>query len=117
MEIKDPALYPNFASQYTDEKVTSNSIIVVGDKRSKVINYSDIYETSVDYNTYSTQVTGFDGEGQITSAVSYVTSEELPVMYVLGGHDEASVSTTMKSAIEKENIEIKDLNLVSQESV
>ena len=117
VEIKDPALYPNFASQYTDEKVSSNSIIVVGEKRNKVINYSDIYETSVDYSTYSSQVTGFDGEGQITSAISYVTSEELPVMYVLGGHDEASVSTTMKSAIEKENIEIKDLNLVSQESV
>lgn len=114
---EDPALNPNFTSQYTQEQVGSNSVIVVGEKRSKVISNSEIYETTVDYNTYSTQVTGFDGEGQITSAISYATSESLPIMYVLGGHNEAEVTTTMKSAIEKQNIEIKDLNLVSQEAV
>ena len=54
----------------------SNSLIVVCGDRNKVINYNDMYSTSVDYNTWQQTTTGFDGEGQITSAIGYVTSEE-----------------------------------------
>ena len=48
-EKKDPVLNPSFASSYTDEDLASNSVIVVSDKRSKVIPYSDLYESSVNY--------------------------------------------------------------------
>ncbi len=54
VETKDPVLYPKFSSQFTDEEVASNSIIVAGQKRNKVISYSEMYETSMDYNTYPT---------------------------------------------------------------
>ena len=37
-----------------------------------------MWETSTNYQTYQTQTTGFDGEGQITSAITYVTSENNP---------------------------------------
>ena len=117
VEVKDPVLYPNFASQYTDEEVSSNSIIVVSDKRNKVVNYEDIYESSMDYYSYSYQTTGFDGEGQVTSAIAYVSSDDLPVMYVLQGHEEMALTESMKSAIEKENIDIQELNLLTAESV
>lgn len=117
VEIKDPVLYPNFASQYTDEEVSSNSILVVSEKRSKVISYEDMYESSIDYSTYSYQTTGFDGEGQVTSAIAYVSSDDLPVMYVLQGHEETELSDSMTNAIEKENIDIQDLNLLTAESV
>ena len=43
-EKKDLVLNPSFASSYTDEDLASNSVIVVSDKRSKVIPYSDLYE-------------------------------------------------------------------------
>lgn len=117
VETKDPVLYPNFASQYTDEEVSSNSIIVAGEKRNKVIDYNDMYESSIDYSSYSYQTTGFDGEGQVTSAIAYVTSDDLPVMYVLQGHEEASLTDSMTNAIEKENIDIQELNLLTSESV
>lgn len=116
-EVKDPVLYPNFASQYTEEEVSANSIIAVGEKRSKVISYNDMYESSIDYSSYSYQTTGFDGEGQVTSAIAYVTSDDLPVMYVLQGHEEAELSESMRSAVEKENIDIQELNLLTAESV
>ena len=117
VETKDPVLYPNFTSQYTDGEVASNSIIVAGQERNKVISYSEMYETSMDYNTYSYSTTGFDGEGQITSAISYVTTEDLPVMYVLTGHEETALTSDMTSAVEKGNIEVQDLNLLTAESV
>lgn len=76
-------------------------MIVVSDKRSKVIPYSDLYESSVNYQTYSMETTAFDGEGQVTSAIAYVTTEDLPILYTLTGHEENDLDSSMQSAIEK----------------
>ena len=46
-----------------------------------------------------------------------MTSDTLPKLYTLTGHDEASLSDTLTSQIEKENIDIEELNLVTSESV
>ena len=117
VEVKDPVVNPQFVSDYTSEQISSNSLIVVCGDRSKVVDYNNMYETSMDYNTYSYTTTGFDGEGQITSAISYVTSEDLPVLYVLEGHGEVELDSTIQEDIEKGNIEIKSLNLIAEESV
>ncbi len=117
VETIDPVFYPNFVSQYTDESVSENSVLVAGQNRSKVVDYYDIYQYSVDYTTYSSTLSGFDGEGQITSAIDYVTAEEIPVLYTLTGHDEASLTASLTSSIEKENIAIESLNLLTSETV
>ena len=117
VETKDPVVNPKFTSEYTDEEVSSNSLIVVCEDRSKVVDYNNIYESSMDYTTYSYTTSGFDGEGQITSAISYVTSDNLPVLYTLDGHGEKSLDSTLQEDIEKANIEIKSLNLLTEESV
>ncbi len=117
VEQKDPAVYPKFASQYTSENLSNNSIIVECGEKSKVVDYQDMYETTVNYQTYSQEVTGFDGEGQLTSAINYVVSEDMSVLYTLEGHEELSMSETMKESIQKSNIEIRDLNLLTEETV
>lgn len=114
---KDPVVNPKFVSEYTSDNISSNSLIVVCGDRNKVVDYNNLYETSIDYNTYSYNTTGFDGEGQITSAIAYVTSEDLPVLYNLEGHGEQELNTTIKEDIEKGNIEIKSLNLLTEDSV
>ncbi|XME03474.1 Gldg family protein [Lachnospiraceae bacterium C1.1] len=116
---KDPTLDPTFAQQFTSENVTIGSLIVVCGEHSKVVSTSDIYETEVDYSTYQQTRTAYDGEGQITSAISYVTSDDLPKLYVITGHNEASISdfTRLKSAIEKQNIEIEELQLIAADSI
>lgn len=117
VEEKDPVVNPKFTSKYTSDEVSANSLIVVCGDRSKVVDYSNIYESSVDYNTYQSQTTGFDGEGQITSAISYVTSEDMPVLYTLDGHGEKELSSDIQEDIQKANIDIKSLNLITEESV
>lgn len=123
IEVKDPVLYPNFADDYTDEDVVSNSLVVVSDKRGRYISYNDIYvsDTSIDYSTYEyVTTTSFDGENCITSAIDYVTSEELPVVYMLTGHGEQSLSdysSEITDTISGENITISDLSLVKQGEV
>ena len=117
VEYKDPVVNPNFYKDYTDGNISMNSLIVVSDKRFKVINYSDIYETQVDYNTYSSTVTGYDGEGQITSALAYVTSDDMPVLYTLEGQDELTLSTAFQNGLTKQNAALQSINLLTQENV
>jgi ABC-2 type transport system permease protein len=81
---KDPDIYPTFAQQYTDGGVYNNSIVVESDLRSSYISANDFYE--YDYSSY--YMTGkydvsFAGENALTSAISYVASEELPIIYTI----------------------------------
>ena len=108
---------PSFASQYTSDSLSINSVIVVGEKRSKAIDYYDLYATQIDYTTYESYTTGYDGEGQITSAIDYVTSDDMPVVYMTEGHGEKSLSSTFQKTLEKENIEYTDVNLMNLEAV
>ena len=117
VEQKDPVVNPKFVSQYTSDDLSANSLIVVCGDRNKVIDYNNMYETSMDYQTYSSQTTGFDGEGQITSAIGYVTSENLPVLYTVEGHGEKDMDSSIKEDIEKANMDIKSLNLLTEGTV
>lgn len=117
VEYKDPSVSPSFYKEYSDTALTGNSIIVVGENRSKVIDYYDIYEYSIDYSTYQQTISGYDGEGQITSAISYVTSENATVMYEITGHNEHTLSGSFTDALEKQNVDLESLNLVENETI
>ena len=113
----DPAVNPKFFTKYTDSDVSFSSIIVEGSKRSKVIDYSSIYQTELDYYTYSSTVTGYDGEGQLTSAIAYVTSDDMPKIYLLEGHGECVFDAEFIEAVEKENVSYETINLMNYDSV
>lgn len=117
VETKDPVLYPNFASQYTDAQLTDNSLIVVNGDKSKVVDYNSLYEMNYDYYTGSSSTTGFDGEGQIDSAIAYVTSDDIPVIYTLEGHSEMKVNSDLQNSMEKANYQIESLNLLTADGV
>ena len=114
---KNPDVFPAFAEQYTDEAVQNNSLIVECGERSRFISYSDIYLMDVD-NVYSySYTTSFDGEGAITSAIDYVVSEDLPRLYVLEGHGETELPATFSEQLEKENMEIVQLSLLTVDAI
>ena len=117
VEELDPVLYPNFVSQYTSDSLTENSVIVVCGDQSRIVNYEDMYEQEFNYTYYTYETTGFDAEGQITSAISGVSSGDLPTLYVLTGHNELQLDDTMTRSIEKENIAIESLNLITEDAV
>ncbi len=116
---KDPVLNPTFASQYTDEKVSNNSVIVVNKANGKVkyVNYNDMFEYEMDYSTYKTTTSGVDVEGQITSAIQYVTMEKLPVMYMVEGHGETQLSDIMKASLKKINVTTNDLSTLKESTI
>lgn len=116
VEYVDPNVNPRFYKQYTDS-ISMNSLIVVGEKRNKVILYSSIYESEYDYTTYSSTTTGYDGEGQITSALYYVLSDDMPKVYLTEGHGEYTLSSSFTGALKKQNVDYETINLMDYESV
>ena len=117
VEYKDPAQSPTFYQQFTDSSVSAGSLIVNCKTQSRVIDYNDLFESDFDYTTYSSTVTGYDGEGQITSALQYVTSDGMPKIYQIQGHGETTLSGNFSKAIEKANLSSETLNLMDADAV
>lgn len=116
---KDPDVYPTFVQQYVTGSVTDNSLVVESGQRTRYVPYSDIYEYEYsDYYWYTGEYeTYFAGESALTSAINYVVSDSLPKVYALTGHGETELNSTFSSAVEKENIEVASLSLLTEEAV
>ena len=122
VEYVDPRVNPRFYTSYAESAPTAGSLIVVSDLRSKVIEASDLYESTYAYDEssyygYSEQVTGYDAEGQITAALNYVLSEDMPVVYLITGHGERSLETSYSSALAKANVTSESLHLMDVDAI
>lgn len=106
-----------FFQKYTDDTVSVGDVAVVHNKVSKMIRYSELYQYSVDYATYYQSVSGYDGEGQLISAIQYVTRDNFTTIYQLEGHDEITLGTEFTDVIKKANWELESLNLLSAKAV
>lgn len=132
LEIIDPVEKPNFESTYSDETIENYSIIVESAKRFKILSFSDLYyyynenygkispeeyQTFVNYMYYyGEQVDlslNFDGESKITSALDFVTTNEIPAVYSLTGHGESALSDTLVSNIENDSMSFATLSLLT----
>ena len=118
MEQIDPILQPDRLEQYASS-LESNSVIVSMGDRYKVINYSSMYVDTRTYTEESGYVydSSFAGEQEVTSAIAFVSSEDLPKMYVLTGHGEATLPTYIQQAVERENIDNELLNLGAVDAI
>ena len=117
VEKRNPDVYPTFAEQYTDETAANNSLVVECGDKSRYIAYDDIYLGEVNMYTGTYSATDFDGEGAITSAIDYVTSDEYPRVYLLEGHGEAELPAEFAEQIEKENLETASLSLLNVDAI
>lgn len=109
---KDPDLYPTFTRLYTDEELASGSLIVTCGDDFRIVPASDLY--TVDYATYSYE---FAGEEALTSAITALTSENLPRVYLTQGHGESELPASVQDDLETANYEVESLNLLSEETV
>ena len=118
VEKKDPDLNPDFTNNYTDETIYNNSVIVECGDKYRYISYQYMYETSsMSYYSMYSSADEFAGESLITSAISYCTTEELPVIHILEGHGEAELTESFQEALERDNLETETLSLLNSETV
>lgn len=109
----DPVLHPSALQEYD---TSENTIVVKGAKSEKTTTVSFdsiiVQDSSSYYYTGSTTESEFDGEGQLTSAVNYVTTDVDKTIYRTTGHGEATLSTTISSLMDKNNYTVTELNTV-----
>ena len=105
LEWVDPVLHP---SELTENGVDSDTILVTGKETGKTttIAFSDILVTG------STAATEFDGDGQLTSAVNFVTTDDQKKVYVTTGHGESAFSGSVSDLLKKNNMTEEELNLL-----
>lgn len=108
----DSVLHPSVLQEYN----TDGNVIVVSCEatgKSTTIAFSDIIQS--DYYSYymtgTSSETSFDGEGQLTSAINYVTSEETNKIYRTSGHGESTFSSSVNDLFTKNNLETEEINL------
>lgn len=113
-QLKDPAIYPTFASQYGAETASSGSLIITCGEKSTVLDAADLYE--YDYSDYyytGTYSVTFGGENKITSAIYRLTSGEESHAYYTTNHGELALTDTLTEALEAQNISVSSLDLLS----
>ncbi len=124
-EKVDVAVKPGFAAGYDAAANSYYSLIVENNLTGKftVIDYSDIYYSKTGYDSSGTQFYTYyyDGEGQISSAINYVTSNKSIKLYELGGHGEQKISEypEMLDALKKSNYTLAEeqLNLSKGDTI
>ena len=116
LEKRDPDVDPNFVQEYVTGTVYNNSLIVESEARYTYVSYEDIYtyEYGDDGASY---YMNFAGESALTSAIDYVIRDTLPKLYTLTGHGESALSASFQSAVEKQNMELEELSLLTAEEV
>ena len=120
VETVDPTSNPGFFSERELSQIYANSVLVESGERSRLVDYAEIYVTEYQMDAYGygyTASTSFDGENQITSAIHYVTSEDLPTVYALTGHGERELSEALLQQLEGENYAVHDLHLLSVDAI
>lgn len=115
---RDPVKYPKFVGNYTSEE--SNRCVIVENKTtgaSKFINYTDLINAQMDYQTYQTYVTDIDVEGQVSSAIQLVSSEDTPVIYQVTGHGEGELNSALTKSIAKLNVDFQTMESITLEEI
>ena len=118
VEWIDPVLHP---SALTDYDTTENTIVVSCEDTGKTttVSFDDILVLDeYSYYYYGTEsYTEFDGEGQLTGAVNYVTNDTDYTIYQTTGHGEASLSSTITDLMEKNSYTLSEVNLLMTTSI
>ena len=114
----DPVLQP---AELTKNNVSENSIVVSckDTGKSDTITFDEILVTDAYayYTTGSTDAKQIDGEGQLTSAINYVTNDSQNKVYYTTGHGESSFSTSVQDQLDKNNVSSEELNLLMTSAV
>lgn len=118
VEWIDPVLHPATLNEYN---ASENTIVVscADTGKSTTISFDDILVTDMSSYYYTGTVTEseFDGDGQLTSALSYVTTESTWKIYRTSGHGESTFSATISELIDKANYTVEELNLVMEPTI
>ena len=116
----DPVLHPSALTKYGTEE---NNIVVSCKKTNRkiTVSFDDILVSDSSsyygYSSSSSSASQFDGDGQLTSALNYVTSTKEYKAYYTSGHGESSLSSEVTNLLTKSRVSTNDLLLMTATSI
>ena len=118
VEYVDPEASPRFPTKYSVSGFSEGSLVVVSDRAFRIIDHESIYTYSdEEMKNYGASPDGFDLEGLLTAAIDYVTTDRLPMIYELSGHGELLLAGDFLTALDRENVKLQEIQLVTAGSV
>lgn len=118
VEWIDPVLHPSALTEYETE---SDTIVVScsDTEKTTTVSFQDIitYDEMSYYTTGSLTESEFDGEGQLASAVNYVTTDVSKTIYTVSGHGESSLPSSVTDLMKKSSFTTEELNLMMASSI
>jgi ABC-2 type transport system permease protein len=112
VEYIDLTKNPTFATKYKSDNLEEGDVLVVGEKRNRVLAYTDLFDVQYSQDGQSTNTYSKVDSG-LASGLNSVMAENLPVVAFDTGHSEKIDATTYKSLLTSNNFETKDFNLLT----
>lgn len=104
---------PTFVTQYEDMNLNYNDVLIASGSRKRKVSMLDMFNVSTDqYGRQS--ITSSKAEQLMTAAIMGVTSESMPKVAFLTGHEETDPSA-FKELLEQNNFEVSEINLTTGE--
>lgn len=123
VEFVDPDKKPGFIKELDKDNIkgiqTGDFVFKCGNKIKRLEKY-DLINVNMDYQNFTQTITGSKAEEAFTGAIKYVTADKTPVVYFTEGHGEKKVDsdyTKLRAYLDRNNYEVKTINLVSNPKV
>ncbi len=133
LQVVDPVASPDVIARFTSDELGDHSVIVSGERRSKIIDSSKFYtyynawigekltysEFSQYYGYYGSYMSQyetkeyFEGESLVSCAIEYVLAQTVPEIYVTTGHGESSLNTDLASYLERNGVTVTSVSIAS----
>lgn len=106
---RDPTYVNKFSELYKGS-ISEYSIVVSSANRIKVISVNDLYNTEINYYTYSYEITSSKAEQVLTSAVMYVTDTEPLTAVILDAETSSASTENIKTMLSDNGFDIVTVN-------
>ncbi len=119
VEYVDILKNPTFTQNYeTNESLSRGTFIIESSKRYKIASLLDLYEISYNYDSTTGKTTqyysGFAADQSFASALHYVTTEDLPTVVTIVGHNEY-YGTSFLNIFTSNNYYVQEVNLLMED--
>jgi ABC-2 type transport system permease protein len=123
IEYIDPEKNPTIIKELDPDNIIDiqkHDFIVKSGNKVKKLEYYDLFSTQFDQQSWREYKVGSTAEQGFTGAIKYVTADKTPVVYFTTGHDEYKIESdyqSVKTYLDRNNYDVKEINLVTQEKV
>ncbi len=104
---------PTYANRYSEiykGNITQYSIVVTCGNRIKVISVNDLFNTEINYQTYSYDIVSSKAEQVLTSAIMYVTDPSPKTAVLLDVESAGSSSSNIQTLLEDDGFNVTTVN-------